>query len=51
MDALGILGFLLAGFCYFRIDALEKKLKEISVLDKNFDSKDKFECHYAAKEY
>ncbi|MDO6441149.1 MULTISPECIES: hypothetical protein [unclassified Marinobacter] len=39
MEAFGILGFLLAGFCYFRIDALEKKLKEMSVLDKDFDSK------------
>lgn len=43
MDALGVLGFLLAGFCYFRINALEKKLKEINVLDKNFNSKDKIE--------
>ena len=43
MDALGLLGFILAGFCYFRIDALEKKLKELSVLDKDFNSKDEIE--------
>lgn len=43
MDALGFLGFILAGFCYFRIDALEKKLKELSVLDKDFNSKDEIE--------
>ena len=43
MDALGVLGFFIAGFCYFRINALEKKLKEINVLDKDFNSKDKIE--------
>lgn len=39
MEIFGIFGFILAGFCYYRIDALEKKLKEADVLDRDFDSK------------
>ena len=40
MDVLGLFGFVVAGFCYYRIDALEKKLKEAGALDKTFNSKD-----------
>lgn len=40
MEAFGLFRFVLAGFCYYRIDALEKKIKEASVLDKGFNSKD-----------
>jgi hypothetical protein len=39
LEIFGIFGFILAGFCYYRIDALEKKLKEADVLDRDFDSK------------
>ncbi len=39
MEAFGLFGFVLAGFCHYRIDALEKKLKEASVFDKGFNSK------------
>lgn len=40
MEVLAIFGFVLAGFCYLRIEALENKLKETGALDKRFNSKD-----------
>ena len=34
----GMFGFTLGAFVFLRINALEKKLKEIGVLDKDFNS-------------
>ncbi|WP_283235288.1 hypothetical protein [Pseudoalteromonas aurantia] len=39
MEAFGLFGFVLAGL-FYRIDALEKKLKKASILGKGFNSKD-----------
>jgi len=38
MEYFGILGFMLAAIAYYRIDRLEKRLKELEVLDKDFRS-------------
>jgi len=40
LEIFGLFGFMLTAFCYYRIDALEKKLKEACVLDKEFNSID-----------
>ena len=39
LDILGLFGFVLAGYCHYRLDSLEKKLKAAGVFDKNFSSK------------
>ena len=37
-DTLGLMGFVLAIVCMFRINNLEKKLKQFDVIPRDFDS-------------
>ena len=38
MDTFGLVGFVMAMVCMFRINNLEKKLKQFDVIPRNFNS-------------
>ena len=38
MDTFGLIGFVMAMVCMFRINNLEKKLKQFDVIPRDFDS-------------
>jgi hypothetical protein len=38
MDTFGLMGFVMATVCLFRINNLEKKLKQFDVIPRDFDS-------------
>ena len=38
MDTFGLVGFVMAMVCMFRINNLEKKLKQFDVIPRDFDS-------------
>lgn len=39
LEVFGIFGFVLAAFCYYRMNALERKLNQAGVLSEKINSK------------